>query len=157
MNDDEFFEMTDNFLEHHGVKGMRWGVRKNRYQKKYERDLARTAKKVQNTPTAKVTIKGPPRDEKGTYVLTGRQFVDSMIQSYGGTSLRQIKRGETKLWKRRINYVDALMADVYKVPVSTIKKAYAGDAYGPRSKVKIQVGRFSNKETIRNATRRSRR
>ena len=100
-------EVSQAVLEHYGVKGMKWGVRKlqgktspgkhKSVQKKYEKKLARTAKQVQNRPAATVVIKRPPRgSRKTTITMSGREFTDTLIESYGSTKYRDIRRGEAK-------------------------------------------------------------
>lgn len=100
-------ELLEENLAHYGVKGMKWGVRKlqgktspgghKSAQKKYEKKLARTAKQVKNRPAATVVIRRAPRtSRKSTITLSGREFTDKLVEDYGSTKLRDIRKGEAK-------------------------------------------------------------
>lgn len=126
------------YLDHYGTKGMRWGViTKSKNQKRYEKDVASAAKQVKNNPNSKVTIKGHPRyintkakDGRVKTEMSGKQFTDSLMSSFGGTSLRKIKRGESALWKQ---HVDRLINEQGMVPSKRITKL------GPESRISVTV------------------
>lgn len=102
---------VDEFLEHHGVKGQRWGVRSSsdksggKKLSRHERRAAakqakqeETAKKVADLMNAALKQPTSLIQLNGRQVITGKQFIDHMVN--GGllniNTSRVFARQETK-------------------------------------------------------------
>ena len=140
-------EVVDNFLEHFGVKGMRWGIRRRSSSSEQGADSAR------NPATPKVTIKsnrgGLTRygekakrlsDEElntrikrleterkykqlnSKYVSTGRKHINEVLTSIGKDTVKKVGTSTaTFLLKRTINNRFRLnMPDLPTVTVTSV-------------------------------------
>ena len=112
--------MTGMYLEHYGIKGMKWGIR--RYQ----------------NPDGTLTAAGKKRLEnyKATETITAKRNLDSATQTYN--RFKHARQGKGKaLPSRRENQAESLMRTYERelkviskigAPASAIKGATAGVA-----------------------------
>ena len=72
----DIYRYTDS-LEHHGIKGMKWGVRNNRSQSRAERKIARRERSVERGRTA-VRDKSGGSVKRAYATRAGKTFVKQM-------------------------------------------------------------------------------
>lgn len=75
---------VDSFLEHHGVKGMKWGVRRAEGSSGADRKAAKKAARAAKGPSSKTT-----------YFLTGRMGSKDAFQNPEARALR-VKAGHAR-------------------------------------------------------------
>ena len=74
--------MTDLELRHYGVKGMKWGVRKNRSDiptDKESKNLEKTIEKTRNKTRDKIRKKIDKRSRLAALIASGQNFVQQNI------------------------------------------------------------------------------
>jgi hypothetical protein len=109
-------EDRDNILEHYGVPGMKWGVRRSRAERKAAREERKAAKKQSDDDTGSGSKSSGGRGDKITkgektrYEEKSKNLTDSELQA-------RIKRMETEkryndLNKRDISTGEKLVAEV---------------------------------------------
>lgn len=110
--------MTENFLEHFGVKGMKWGIRKDRRSGK-----AKTSKEVAKTLTNKELTKRINRlnmekqysdlaKAEPSSVAKGSKIVAGVVANIGGTAAKQAAQ----------TIANELAADAGKLLFEVVKK-----------------------------------
>lgn len=116
------------FLEHHGVKGMRWGVRndkENRSAKKLEKRTRRVQNRVDSTRRV-ARGKGTTGD-KLNMALNNYTLVDA-VKGRGLTRTAQARLDRAQLMQSRIANgemrVTAMLQKMGGVPMSAINYSY---------------------------------
>jgi hypothetical protein len=92
--------MLDEFLEHYGVKGMKWGIRKSRGSRKGKKTARQTAKTLTNKELKKRVDRlnmekqytDLARKDAKASMSRGQKIVNNVLSDYGG----RVVRGLTK-------------------------------------------------------------
>jgi hypothetical protein len=95
--------MTEDYLEHYGKKGMKWGVRKARSANKRRLDSAARARKAEgqiatniskagSVAKTKISALNTPRNRK--VVAAGAAFVGGILKTAGRKALTSYARQE---------------------------------------------------------------
>lgn len=96
-------------LSHYGVKGMKWGVRKDRSTKKGNASKGQLTKADRaNIETAKKAKKNPGRvytfrtaGGKHDIKLNGSEFIEAMLDDHGGTTVKAVRESNARLKKSK--------------------------------------------------------
>ena len=93
----------ENFLEHYGVKGMKWGIRKDRPSGKTKKSHRQIAKKLTNEELKKrvnrlnmekqyAKLQEERERETMTTMQKGKKEVGVIVKSFGGHYTRQLTK-----------------------------------------------------------------
>jgi hypothetical protein len=93
--------MSDNFLEHYGVKGMKWGIRKQRQSVK--KQATQTAKKLTNKELQKrvnrlnmekqyAKLEADRSRASMSTKEKGKEEVGKIVKNFGGHYTRQLTK-----------------------------------------------------------------
>ena len=131
------FEATDEFLEHYGIKGMRWGVRRTdeelrnsreKKAKKYDARAAKIQKRIDALGPYQINRRGETR--KSLTVARDRALTDAKLKREGKLSTGQKKTAK-----------GAAITAAILAAYGTIKLADRGDFNRAKIKTNLALGK----------------
>ena len=122
---DTLEDIGDNELKHYGVKGMKWGVRKKRYNSSFDKDtVIKKGSSIQNISMDK------KKEISNRPIYTAVTKKDKL--SYAGFYAQQLKdmQGAKSVYKNDLQVVKDIKIPSQKKAVETFKDTFAKDPKG---------------------------
>lgn len=117
MSQDDFDEMTDEFLEHYGIKGMKWGVRRRRGSD----GLVEKSGDVKNAEAAKAKI-----GKKGnTDALSNKELQALVTRMNLEQQFSKLNAGNTKKTNPALKFASDLLINVGKQQANAVAQQQA--------------------------------
>lgn len=139
-------------LEHHGVKGMKWGIRRNRKSivAKGEKKVAKLKKKGESALSVEKAMqdrRNNPRGLSGVYRNYVAEKNSRMNRSSAYMTTRELKRANTRMalesnYNKNLKNIDTYSTTIQKRTESRIQRA--------RNKTNAKLERYDARQARKN-------